>query len=569
MLVDGSENKACDSIAAPGQPSGLCVSPDGESLYIACATPQSEVCVVDLKRREVAATVPAGHSAMAPVVSPDGKTLYVCNRFDNDVSVIDLDERREIYSIPVQREPVSAALTKDGKFLMVANHLPLSRADQDNVAAVVSVIDVQQRKIIKELKLPSGSSSLHDISVSPDGKYAVVTHTVSSFNWSATQIILGWIHANALTIIDLAKLKIRYTVLLDEPDHGAADPWGTAWSADGKTLAVAHAGTHEVSIIDFPKLLANLPDSATGPGRDPPVKSPVLTFVSRSEGIDNVLPFLTGARERIKLPVGNFGPHALAIVGRKLYVANYYSDTLNVINLDAPRSNIQTIALGDNEPMDIVRRGDFYFHDADICFQGWQSCSSCHPGEARSDGFDWDLPAELGFGNPRHTKSLLLSYETSPGSDPKGHFAPTVSDRIKFLLFTNQPPEVASAIDAYLKSLKPAPSPYLVGGKLSAAARRGKKLFYSARCADCHVPGFYTDSHSHDVGTRASYDETTGSFTTPTLVEVWRTAPYLHDGSAVTIRDVLTTRNIQGKHGEVRYLTDHQINDLCEYVLSL
>ena len=146
---------------------------------------------------------------------------------------------------------------------------------------------------------------------------------------------------------------------------------------------------------------------------------------------------------------------------------------------------------------------------------------------------------------------------------------PTVSDRIKFLLFTNQPPEVASAIDAYLKSLKHVPSAYLVDGKLSVAARRGEKLFHSAQCADCHVPGLYTDSRLHDVGTRASYDETTGSFPTPTLVEVWRTAPYLHDGSAVTIRDVLATRNPSGKHGDVRHLTDQQISDLCEYVLSL
>ncbi|HEV2453689.1 MAG TPA: c-type cytochrome, partial [Verrucomicrobiae bacterium] len=486
-----------------------------------------------------------------------------------NVSVIDLRKRREVCHIPVQREPVAAALTRDGKFLLAANHLPAVRADQDNVAAVVSVIDTKQYKVVKEIKLPSGSGSLHDISVSPDGKYAVVTHTVSSFNWSATQIIFGWIHANALTIIDLEKMKIRYTVSLDEPDRGAADPWGTAWSSDGKILAVAHAGTHEVSIIDFPKLLANLPDAAIGPGQRPPVNNPVLTFVSRNEGIDNVLPFLTGARERIKLPPGNLGPRALAIVGRKLYVANHYSDTINVINLDSPRSKIETIDLCGKQPMDIVQKGDFYFHDADICFQGWQSCSSCHPGDARSDGFDWDLPAELGFGNPRHTKSLLLTYKTSGGSIPNGHPAPTISDRIKFLLFTNQPPDVSAAIDAYLKSLKPVPSPYLIRGNLSDAARRGEKLFQAAQCASCHIPGLYTDSRLHDVGTRTSYDETTGSFSTPTLVEVWRTAPYLHDGSAVTIRDVLTTRNPLGKHGDISHLNDQQIHDLCQYVLSL
>jgi hypothetical protein len=61
-------------------------------------------------------------------------------------------------------------------------------------------------------------------------------------------------------VIDLRKMEVYYTLLLDEPQHGAANPWGVAWSAGGKTLAVAHAGTHEISIINFPMLLATILD---------------------------------------------------------------------------------------------------------------------------------------------------------------------------------------------------------------------------------------------------------------------------------------------------------------------
>ena len=86
---------------------------------------------------------------------------------------------------------------------------------------------------------------------------------------------------------------------------------------------------------------------------------------------------------------------------------------------------------------------------------------------------------------------------------------------------------------------------------------------------DCHVPGLYTDLHPHDVGTRRTFDGPGDKYYTPTLVEVWRTAPYLHDGSAATLRDVLTTRNSQGKHGEVEGLSAKELDDLCEYVLSL
>jgi len=113
------------------------------------------------------------------------------------------------------------------------------------------------------------------------------------------------------------------------------------------------------------------------------------------------------------------------------------------------------------------------------------------------------------------------------------------------------------------------PSPYLVHGKLSEAAKSGKRLFTKTGCADCHVSGLFTDLHPHDVGTRAAYDGPADKFYTPTLIEVWRTAPYLHTGSAGTIRDVLTTCNADGRHGDMSGLSSQEIDDLCEYVLSL
>ena len=102
-------------------------------------------------------------------------------------------------------------------------------------------------------------------------------------------------------------------------------------------------------------------------------------------------------------------------------------------------------------------------------------------------------------------------------------------------------------MDAYLKSLKPVPSPLLVNGRLSDSARRGEKLFKDRQvgCATCHPPGLFTDLKTYDVGTRGRFDKPTDRFDTPTLVEGWRTAPYLHDGSAATMRDVLTTGNPQ------------------------
>ncbi|MGC9328089.1 MAG: cell surface protein, partial [Candidatus Hinthialibacter sp.] len=73
------------------------------------------------------------------------------------------------------------------------------------------------------------------------------------------------------------------------------------------------------------------------------------------------------------------------------YFAEYFSDSIGVMNVppgeyDKPRS----IALRSSSSMPPIRRGEMLFHDASICFQKWQSCSSCHP-NARADGLNWDL----------------------------------------------------------------------------------------------------------------------------------------------------------------------------------
>src|SRR5262249_17321602 len=138
------------------------------------------------------------------------------------------------------------------------NFLHDGRADAEYVAAVVSVIGVEEGRVVKELRLPNGSGQLHEIRISPDGRYAGITHVIGRFYLPASQLGRGWMNTNALTLVDLKSLEIAHTVLLDRIARGAANPWGLGWTPDGKTLVVAHSGTHEVSLIDFPALLAKL-----------------------------------------------------------------------------------------------------------------------------------------------------------------------------------------------------------------------------------------------------------------------------------------------------------------------
>ena len=557
------------TIAVPGSPSGLALSADGRTLYVTCAAPVSQLVTIDAAQGKTLGSVPVGHTALSPVLSPDGATVYVCNRFNNDVSVIDTRSGKETGRIPVEREPVSAAVTPDGKYLLVANHLHQGRADADRVAAKVSIIDTAKRQVVRELQLPNGSGMLRDVRVSPDGRYACVAHVLARFQLPTTQLERGWMNTSALTLIDLSALAIVNTVLLDNVDSGAADPWAAGWSADGKTIFVTHAGTHELSVINFPALLeklAKLPDQ-------PDSRSPVdYSVVSRVKAdVPSDLAFLVGLRERLKL--AGKGPRAAVMREARVYVANYFSGTIEAIDLrpGLPAKRLEA-RLEPDRPMSILRQGEFRFNDASICFQGWQSCATCHSEDARVDGLNWDLLND-GIGNPKNNKSLLWSHRTPPAMSMgvRETAESAVRSGIRNILFTVQPEEVAVAMDEWLKSLEPVPSPSLVNGKLSAEARRGEKVFKSpeTHCATCHPTGLFSDLKHHDVGTLAATDKPDDRFDTPTLVEIWRTGPYLHDGSALSVREVLVEHNRQDRHGKTSHLSKGQIDDLVAYLLSL
>jgi len=571
LMLDPATRRVTGSVSMPAPPTGLAVSADGKTLFVTCAAPASQVCIVDVARGRVTARMPAGHSACAPVLSPDGRTLFVCNRFNNDVSVFDLAAKKETRRIAVRREPVAAAITPDGRRLLVANHLHTGRADGENVGAVVSVIDTALGQVIGDLSLPNGSGILNDLRISPDGRYAVVTHILSRFHLPTTQLDRGWVNTNAKTLIDLGRMEVVNTVLLDTVDRGAAYPWGAAWSADGRKLVVALAGTHEVSVTDFPALLEKLAGLATASQPSANGTYPA-TGPRVASDVPNDLSMLVGMRERRPLPEGDLGPRGVVVVGRVAYTANYFSDTISAFELDGTHPKAVTIPLGPKPAMTAARQGELNFNDARLCFQGWQSCASCHSDDARVDGLNWDLLND-GIGNPKNNKSMLLAFKTPPAMSTGVRESAEAAVRagLTHILFTVQPPAVSEALNAYLKSLRPGVSPHLEKGKLSAAARRGEKLFRSKEtgCAQCHPGPLFTDLKSYDVGTLGQFDKPADIFDTPTLIEIWRTAPYLHDGSAATVRDVVTTSNKGNQHGKTSHLTADQINDLVEYLLSL
>jgi YVTN family beta-propeller protein len=502
---------------------------------------------------------------------PQGRRLYVCNRFSNTIGIVDLEAKEQIATIAVPREPVAAALTANGRLLFVANHLPAGPANADYAACVVSVIDTDAGKLIKNIELPDGSTNLQDITICSDGRYAYVTHLLGRYKFPVTYLERGWVNTNALTIIDVPEQQYINTVLLDDPTCGAANPYAVAYTEDGAHLVISHAGTHELSIIDRAALHARLLPARTA-------RDFVSTCTSTSgrkftdalytaSDIPNDLTFMSGIRRRVKL-AGN-GPRCLTAVGSTVYVAEYFSDSIGIVDIDSSADGqARSVALGQSVPMTTIRKGEMLFHDASHSFQTWHSCASCHSGGARACALNWDLLND-GMLNAKNTKSLLLTHQTPPAmaTGVRANAEEAVRSGVYYIQFAAPRRPMREALNAYLKSLEPVPSPYLVDGQISATARRGERLFQTAGCAQCHAGPLYTDGLRHCVGT-ATEEEPRGRFDTPTLIELWRTAPYLHDGRAPAVRDVLTTFNPNNKHGHTSTLTENEISDLIEYILT-
>jgi cytochrome c peroxidase len=125
------------------------------------------------------------------------------------------------------------------------------------------------------------------------------------------------------------------------------------------------------------------------------------------------------------------------------------------------------------------------------------------------------------------------------------------------------------ALVAFLETLEHPPNPNVGDqGSISEAARRGQALFQGkAKCAHCHKDPEYTSTGNYDVKL-----EPDGSpyrlWNPPSLRGGWDRGPYLHDGRAGTLEELLQTHHVPEKLGG-EALTDAERRDLIEFLRSL
>jgi YVTN family beta-propeller protein len=546
------------TISLPFNPGGIAFNGKSKTLIVADKKPEGRVHIISLLNGKIKQSFAVGHTPDALVITPDQERIFVANRFSNTVSVIDIINNRVVRHIAVERDPIAIAISDDGKYIAVANRIPNTAATTPLISAEITLIDCKSLEVINNFKLANGSQSIEGVVFSKDSKYLYASHVLSRNHLPTTQLKHGWMNTNALSILDIEAKKYFTTVLLDNFDLGAANPSGMDISEDGGHLYIALSGVHELCVIDLKQMHKKLESAKNKDFRN---------MASRDfNELPNDLRFLYDLKKRI--PLKGKSPRHVCVSKSRVFVSSYFSAGLDYFADPWKSDESEVISLGNEPMMTSARRGELLFCDADLCFQKWQSCITCHP-DARVDGINWDLLND-GTGNPKNTKSMLYSHFTPPvmitGIRATAEMA--VRSGIKFIQFSNRPESEAQDIDDFLRNLKPVESPFLVKGELSEKGKKGKQIFEVADCQLCHSGKYFTDGNKYDVGTGITPIQN-NNFDTPTLIEIWRTSPYLNDGRAKTMKEVFTKFNTEDKHGKTSDLTDKDLDNLIEYILSL
>ncbi len=222
---------------------------------------------------------------------------------------------------------------------------------------------------------------------------------------------------------------------------------------------------------------------------------------------------------------------------------------------------------------DLVELGRRLFHDRRLSRDGSLSCATCHdPGRAFAD----DRAVAHGIGGAAGTRNApalinraggasffwdgrvtsLEEQVLEPITNPK-ELGLTLEEAEERLGLKRD--EIARALAGYVRSIRSGDSPFdrhVAGafGALSPQEQKGLELFNGrSNCWVCHSGVKLTDELFHNTGiawrqgrlldegrfavTRQPQDR--GAFKTPTLREVSRTAPYMHDGSLATLEAVI------------------------------
>jgi YVTN family beta-propeller protein len=563
-------------------PTSLAFGPDG-TLWVANEGSDS-ISVVRLSSATVTRTImlPRGSHPYGVVFTPDRTRAFVTLEATGELAEVRSSDGAVVRRLAVGANPRGVSVSHDAKKAYVTRFVsPDARAE-------LREVDLATFKVLSTIALAADKTTLDgedrarglpnylgSLSISPDGKIGHVPAKLDNiFRGTARDgrplTFESSVRALAMQV-NLANASEVLGARVDFNDREG--PRDIELSPLGDYAFVALTGSNMVEVRD---------------------------------GYSGAL--VSAMRDTGAAPIGL----AMSDSGDSLFVQNFLTrdiaayDTRALVTSKSfePRL-LSRVRVSAREPLaeDILRGKTLFYNAIDprIGRDGYIACASCHR-DGGQDGRTWDF-SDRGEGL-RNTITLRGRGGLAQGAlhwsanfDEVQDFENDIRNAFggrgllsdaQWNAGTRKQPlgdrksglsTDLDALAAFVSSLSTfEKSPHRASdGALTAAGKAGELLFKELACDGCHTTGAFTNSPGglrYDVGTLKP--ESGGrlggmldGLDTPTLRGLVHTAPYLHDGSAPTLMDVLVTANAAGLHGDVGSLSQSEREQLVRFLLEL
>jgi large repetitive protein len=527
-------------------------------------------------------TLPRGSQPVSVVMSPDGSTAYVAEYATGLIRRFNTSTFAVTGTVAVGPTPQAMTVSSNGQRLWVARFV--------SGAAGGSVTPI----------------NLQTFSV--DGAISLPIDTTSIENGFSARGIPNYVAGIALPP---SEQRAWYVAKKDNVLRGR--------SRDGNAL------THDTTVRTLVGRLNLVTGQETVAARIDVDDSSQPSAVALSpwgahalvtfQGNNRLLALDARTGEEIARVNVGLAPQGVAVdpVTRRVFVQNFMSRNVTVLNGQDLMTTgarqmpvLQTVAtIGSTQELlsaQVLRGKQIFYNASDprMSLQGYTSCAVCHL-DGSQDGRVWDftdrgeglrntisMRGRAGTGHGRVHWSANFDEIQDFEHDIRSAFGGTglMPDDLFNTGTRNRPlgdPKAGlsgdlDALAAYVTSLRDiGRSPHRTAdGRLTAEAERGRAIFQRQSCATCHAGLTFTDSTGgllHNIGTLKPTSgqrlgQTLTGIDTPTLLGLWDSAPYFHDGSAATLRDVLNHASAS-LHGRMDELTEQERNDLIAYLLQI
>ncbi len=513
---ESASEKALVQLSVGTEPRGIAVDPRGGRVYVSNFADDS-ITVLDVDRGRTLRILTTGRHPYGVVVSADATHLYVAESGAASIQEFDTATLTPRRRFAVQEEPRGLAISEDGRRLL-ATHL---------FTGHVTEIDLRTGEVDIVHSNGVDGNAAQFITFSPGGRLAFVPMI---FSRTANRDPV--FDTTVLPVVGVVQPGLRTNegpepLLLSAIDRPVALPFALDFSPDGDRIYVINSASNDVSVVDLSDLSAIA-----------------------------------------HIPVGA-NPRAIHVnaAGSTAYVLNALAYDIAIIDL-ATHTVVDRLPVGRSPLSSLVQRGKELFFSSDapeLALNQWVSCSVCHF-EGLHDQRTWIFPD-----GPRNTPIIRGLANTAPfhwSGDRESlfDFQDTIIDRQGG---TGLSEADTAALAAFLESTEVEPSPNrTANGSPAAEATRGEALFFAQGCGTCHAGAAFSDGLRHDVGTALRPEERLGGrFDTPSLLGLFDAAPYLHDGSAPTLADLLS--GTPAPHGVAANLEADELEALIAFLVSL